>query len=89
LGILFKILSLLIAATGAFLVYGARFIAKTMVKNNGGVRQENRDNEIDSTDDENNGNMDGIILQKSVSLKKTGLLIMMAGCLLVLIAFRQ
>jgi len=89
---IFKILSLLIVVAGAFLVYGAKFIAKSLVKNNENVQIKELDstngNNVDDIGNENIEFMDNIITQKSVSLKKTGLLIIMAGCILVLIAFR-
>ena len=65
-------MSLLIVVAGAFLVYGAKFIAKSLVKNNENVQIK----ELDST---NGNNVDDIgnetlnlwtiFTQKSVSLK--------------------
>lgn len=74
------------------MVYGAKFMAEKTVKNHGGIQSENLGDEKDgNADDLDNGHAgyeNNIIAQKALSFKKTGLLLMMAGSILVLIAFR-
>lgn len=72
------------------MVYAAGFIVQKTTGDNGDVQNsENIENHnIENSDNENAEYKDNIILQKEVSLKRTGLLLIMAGSLLVLIAFR-
>jgi len=87
-----KILSILVVIAGAFLVYGARFITEKTVKNHGGLKSDNQDeNEGINTDDSDNGDTEykiNIVDQKTLSFKKAGLLLIMAVSILVLVAFR-
>jgi len=87
-----KILSLLVVAAGAFLVYGSGFLAEKTEKNHGdyqsGNAEHNMDTDTGEMDNENAVYENNGITQKSLSFKKAGLLLIMAGSILVLIAFR-
>lgn len=86
---LLKIFSILVVAAGAFLVYGAKFIAEKSMANNHNTQSGVKDNtENNDIDDINGENLDNIISQKAVNIKTKGLLLLMAGCFLVLLAFK-
>lgn len=84
-----KILSVLIVAAGAFLLYGAGFLAKKAVS--GQTQTENRnygtDGNIHASDSEQ-GEHANNVLEKTLSFKRAGVLLIMLGGILVLMAFR-
>lgn len=77
-------------------MYGAKFIALRIacntVDNKPADNSKTNENTIDDFNNENDKyrdkNSNELINQKVLSLKTTGLLVMMAGCILVLVAFK-
>lgn len=91
MSVFLKILSILIVAAGAFLVYGAGFLTKKTLAGNADTDTKNLDTENGSSTglSGNNSEQEEYILQKTLSFKRTGLLLIMLGSILVLIAFKQ
>jgi hypothetical protein len=86
-----KVLSLVVIVIGAVLVYRAESIARRILEKQdiGKPRVDvctNDDMENESV--ESHSKIDDIITEKAMSIKKIGLLILMAGVILVLVAFR-
>jgi len=90
LSVFLRVLSILIIAAGAFLVYGAGFLTKRTVfgcgNNHQGDSGDESGNAADLNEDDNI--YEGQMLQKSLEYKRSGLLLIMLGSILALIAFR-
>lgn len=102
--ILIKILAFILLGIGAFTVYGARIIDSWVNKNKSNVDNNNAENNVEnlskSTEDDfltdsNDTNIEEINIKteidserKIVNIKITGILIAIAGVILVLVTFR-
>jgi hypothetical protein len=88
LTVFFKVLSVLIVAVGAFLVYGAGFLAGRTKTDGGIVSRPNHCEKDGSFSDDAGNEYEDYISRKSLSFKQMGLLLIMLGSISVLIAFR-
>lgn len=90
-----KILTFLLLAAGAFLVYGAKFIASRMIKT--GTNIDNMDDkDLHQTEDNNLKSSNNaaeqpynFMMEKQiVNIKITGTIFIIAGAILALVVFR-
>ena len=90
MSVFLRVLSILIIAAGAFLVYGAGFLTKRTVSGCGNNHQGDSGDESGNAAvlNEDDNIYEGQMLQKSLEYKRSGLLLIMLGSILALIAFR-
>jgi hypothetical protein len=93
MGIIFKIMSFLLLSIGAFFVYGAKYIAVNFMKGVEGSRNKNGSEEVPADlnsvgMDSEKGEWNEQIHKKILNSKMIGMAFIIAGVILVLVAFK-
>ncbi len=87
-----KVIAFLLLGIGAFLVYGARFAAERLCKDK--TDSQNENDQVQVPEQNKPGEEDEMILQKLPSqtilnLKMAGLVLILVGGLIIIVAFKQ